>query len=116
MGLTIISSPADTLYEGGILKSRLIFPPVGDAFLWSLLASPHTTFLSEAGLPVQEFPLLPPKMIFDTEMWHPNSTADFPLARSWLTRQSITRATRKARFACPSWLVHRILRASVQAR
>jgi ubiquitin-protein ligase len=21
----------------------------------------------------QEFPLLPPKMIFDSEMWHPNS-------------------------------------------
>ncbi|RXK39855.1 ubiquitin-conjugating enzyme E2 G1 [Tremella mesenterica] len=42
----VIIGPADTLYEGAILKARLIFPP--------------------------EFPLLPPKMIFDTEMWHPN--------------------------------------------
>ncbi|OCF33957.1 ubiquitin-conjugating enzyme E2 G1 [Kwoniella heveanensis CBS 569] len=42
----VIMGPADTLYEGAILKARLIFPP--------------------------EFPLLPPKMIFDSEMWHPN--------------------------------------------
>ncbi|WVF70371.1 hypothetical protein IAT40_005161 [Kwoniella sp. CBS 6097] len=42
----VIMGPADTLYEGAILKARLIFP--------------------------SEFPLLPPKMIFDSEMWHPN--------------------------------------------
>ncbi|WWC58942.1 uncharacterized protein I303_101487 [Kwoniella dejecticola CBS 10117] len=42
----VIMGPADTLYEGAILKARLIFPP--------------------------EFPLQPPKMIFDSEMWHPN--------------------------------------------
>ncbi|WRT65246.1 uncharacterized protein IL334_002189 [Kwoniella shivajii] len=42
----VIMGPADTLYEGAILKARLIFPP--------------------------EYPLLPPKMIFDSEMWHPN--------------------------------------------
>ncbi|WVR04224.1 hypothetical protein IAU60_001224 [Kwoniella sp. DSM 27419] len=42
----VIMGPADTLYEGAILKARLIFPP--------------------------EFPLLPPRMIFDSEMWHPN--------------------------------------------
>jgi len=42
----IIIGPPDTLYEGGILKTRLTFPP--------------------------EFPLLPPKMKFTTEMWHPN--------------------------------------------
>ncbi|KAK4683642.1 ubiquitin-conjugating enzyme E2 G1, partial [Tremellales sp. Uapishka_1] len=42
----VIMGPADTLYEGAILKARLIFP--------------------------QEFPLLPPRMVFDSEMWHPN--------------------------------------------
>ncbi|CAK9784730.1 ubiquitin-conjugating enzyme [Cutaneotrichosporon oleaginosum] len=42
----VIMGPSDTLYEGAILKARLIFPP--------------------------EYPILPPKMIFDTEMWHPN--------------------------------------------
>ncbi|KAK1926547.1 ubiquitin-conjugating enzyme/RWD-like protein [Papiliotrema laurentii] len=42
----VIMGPADTLYEGAILKARLIFP--------------------------EEYPLLPPKMIFDSEMWHPN--------------------------------------------
>ncbi|WVQ83792.1 hypothetical protein IAT38_005936 [Cryptococcus sp. DSM 104549] len=42
----VIMGPADTLYEGAILKARLIFPT--------------------------EYPLLPPKMIFDSEMWHPN--------------------------------------------
>ncbi|WWC87395.1 uncharacterized protein L201_002284 [Kwoniella dendrophila CBS 6074] len=42
----VIMGPADTLYEGAILKARLIFPP--------------------------EYPILPPKMIFDSEMWHPN--------------------------------------------
>ncbi|KAK8846550.1 hypothetical protein IAR55_005636 [Kwoniella newhampshirensis] len=48
----VIMGPADTLYEGAILKARLIFPP--------------------------EYPILPPKMIFDSEMWHPNvySTGD----------------------------------------
>jgi len=42
----VIMGPEDTLYEGAILKARMIFPP--------------------------EYPLLPPKMIFDSEMWHPN--------------------------------------------
>ncbi|ODN83760.1 hypothetical protein L202_01851 [Cryptococcus amylolentus CBS 6039] len=42
----VIMAPADTLWEGATLKTRLIFPP--------------------------EYPLLPPKMIFDSEMWHPN--------------------------------------------
>ncbi|KAL7423393.1 Ubiquitin-conjugating enzyme E2 15 [Cryptotrichosporon argae] len=42
----VIMGPADTLYEGAILKARLIFPP--------------------------EYPLLPPKMVFDSELWHPN--------------------------------------------
>jgi hypothetical protein len=36
--------------DGGFFKARLSFPP--------------------------EFPLLPPKMRFITEMWHPNSTWD----------------------------------------
>ncbi|KAH8923632.1 ubiquitin-conjugating enzyme [Atractiella rhizophila] len=42
----LIIPPQDTLYEGGFLKARLSFPP--------------------------EFPLLPPKMKFLTQMWHPN--------------------------------------------
>ncbi|ORX36120.1 ubiquitin-conjugating enzyme/RWD-like protein [Kockovaella imperatae] len=42
----VIIGPADTLYEGAILKARLIFP--------------------------EEYPILPPRMVFDTEMWHPN--------------------------------------------
>ncbi|ODO00520.1 ubiquitin-conjugating enzyme E2 G1 [Cryptococcus wingfieldii CBS 7118] len=42
----VIMAPADTLWDGAILKARLIFPP--------------------------EYPLLPPQMIFDSEMWHPN--------------------------------------------
>ncbi|KAH9476909.1 Ubiquitin-conjugating enzyme E2 15 [Psilocybe cubensis] len=42
--------PPDTLYEGGFLEARLSFPP--------------------------EFPLLPPKMQFITEMHHPNIYKD----------------------------------------
>ncbi|KAF9516690.1 hypothetical protein BS47DRAFT_1380899 [Hydnum rufescens UP504] len=44
----MIIGPPDTLYEGGFFKARLSFPPA------------------------REFPLLPPKMRFITEMWHPN--------------------------------------------
>ncbi|KAG7562824.1 hypothetical protein FFLO_01779 [Filobasidium floriforme] len=46
----MIMGPADTLYEGGFLKARLTFP--------------------------EEYPLLPPKMRFLTDMWHPNIFAD----------------------------------------
>jgi len=46
----LIIGPPDTLYEGGIFKARLTFPP--------------------------EFPLLPPKMRFITPMWHPNIYLD----------------------------------------
>ncbi|KAJ7875380.1 ubiquitin-conjugating enzyme [Mycena olivaceomarginata] len=46
----LIIGPPDTLYEGGFFKARLTFPP--------------------------EFPLLPPKMRFITEMWHPNIYPD----------------------------------------
>lgn len=46
----MIMGPADTLYEGAFLKARLSFP--------------------------EEFPLLPPKLQFLTEMWHPNVYAD----------------------------------------
>lgn len=58
--------PADTLYEGAILRARLIFPEVS------------LTPLPESVTDVQEYPLQPPKMIFDSEMWHPNvySTSD----------------------------------------
>lgn len=55
-------SPVDTLYEGAILKARLIFPEV---------SSSASICISLAEMS-QEFPLLPPRMVFDTEMWHPN--------------------------------------------
>jgi len=54
----IIIGPSDTLYEGGILKARLTFPP--------------------------EYPLLPPKMKFVTPMWHPNVYSDGALCISIL--------------------------------
>ncbi|ORY85473.1 ubiquitin-conjugating enzyme/RWD-like protein [Protomyces lactucae-debilis] len=46
----LIIGPQDTVYEGAFLKARLTFP--------------------------REYPLLPPKMQFLTEMWHPNIYAD----------------------------------------
>ncbi|EJT49079.1 ubiquitin conjugating enzyme [Trichosporon asahii var. asahii CBS 2479] len=55
--------PTDTLWEGAILKARLIFPP--PLFRDELLGFP-------ARADHQEYPLLPPKMVFDSEMWHPN--------------------------------------------
>ncbi|UOH82152.1 hypothetical protein LQV05_004846 [Cryptococcus neoformans] len=76
----VIMGPVDTLWEGAILKARLIFPP--------------------------EYPLLPPKMIFDSEMWHPNS-ASYPLSfRSFLFGPAILSAlglslTDYANFGCP---------------
>jgi len=54
----IIIGPSDTLYEGGILKARLTFPP--------------------------EYPLLPPSMKFLTPMWHPNVYPDGTLCISIL--------------------------------
>lgn len=54
----IIMGPPDTLYEGGILKTRLSFPT--------------------------EYPVLPPKMTFITPMWHPNIYADGTLCISIL--------------------------------
>ncbi|KAF8317902.1 ubiquitin-conjugating enzyme [Clavulina sp. PMI_390] len=42
----VLIGPADTLYEGGFFRAILTFPP--------------------------EYPLLPPKMRFVTQMWHPN--------------------------------------------
>lgn len=54
----------------------------------------------------QEYPLLPPKMIFDSEMWHPNSVS-YPLSsRSFLFGPAILSAlglslTDYANFGCP---------------
>lgn len=45
-----IFGPPDTLYDGGFLRARMTFPP--------------------------EFPLLPPKLRFTTQMWHPNIYSD----------------------------------------
>ncbi|KAA1123587.1 hypothetical protein PGTUg99_018817 [Puccinia graminis f. sp. tritici] len=44
------SRPADTLYDGAFLRARMSFPA--------------------------EFPLLPPKLRFTTQMWHPNIYPD----------------------------------------
>lgn len=42
----LIIGPPDTLYEGGFFRAQLLFP--------------------------DEYPLMPPRMKFITEMWHPN--------------------------------------------
>lgn len=44
----MLVGPPDTLYEGGFFKCVLDFPP--------------------------NFPNMPPKMTFKSEMWHPNGT------------------------------------------
>ncbi|KAL9710544.1 Ubiquitin-conjugating enzyme E2 15 [Leucoagaricus gongylophorus] len=46
----MIIGPPDTLYEGGFFKARLTFP--------------------------EQYPLLPPKMKFLSEMWHPSIYSD----------------------------------------
>ncbi|GJQ11180.1 hypothetical protein GpartN1_g3624.t1 [Galdieria partita] len=46
----ILSGPPDTLYEGGVFKARLVFPP--------------------------DYPVMPPTMRFTSEMWHPNVYQD----------------------------------------
>ncbi|KAK9235464.1 ubiquitin-conjugating enzyme/RWD-like protein [Lipomyces kononenkoae] len=46
----LLIGPDDTLYEGGFFKARLSFP--------------------------EDYPLQPPKMRFETAMWHPNVYQD----------------------------------------
>ncbi|RHZ77010.1 hypothetical protein Glove_186g135 [Diversispora epigaea] len=46
----MIIGPPETLYEGGFFKARMTFP--------------------------KEYPLLPPKLRFVSEMWHPNVYPD----------------------------------------
>ncbi|KAF5345802.1 hypothetical protein D9756_010882 [Leucocoprinus leucothites] len=46
----MIIGPADTLYEGGFFRARLTFP--------------------------EQYPLLPPKMRFLSDMWHPSIYPD----------------------------------------
>jgi ubiquitin-conjugating enzyme E2 G1 len=46
----MIMGPPDTDYEGGFFKAHLTFP--------------------------KEFPFMPPKLKFETEMWHPNVYKD----------------------------------------
>ncbi|KAH9929476.1 ubiquitin-conjugating enzyme [Fomitopsis serialis] len=46
----MLIGPPDTIYEGGFFRARLSFP--------------------------EEYPLLPPKMKFLTQMWHPNIYPD----------------------------------------
>ena len=47
----VIVGPTETMYEGGLFKAQLVFPP--------------------------SFPSMPPEMTFISEMWHPNSTWRF---------------------------------------
>lgn len=53
---------------------------------------------------LQEYPIKPPKMIFDTEMWHPNSASTTYL---WPTadKQSTTLRTRRAKSVSRFWSV-----------
>ncbi|GBC06181.1 hypothetical protein RclHR1_06670021 [Rhizophagus clarus] len=46
----MIIGPPDTLYEGGFFKARMTFP--------------------------KDYPLMPPKLKFISEMWHPNVYPD----------------------------------------
>jgi len=46
----MIIGPPDTLYEGGFFKARMSFP--------------------------KDYPLMPPKLRFISEMWHPNVYPD----------------------------------------
>lgn len=46
----MIMGPPDTVYEGGFFKAHLLFP--------------------------KEYPLMPPKMTFVSEIWHPNVYAN----------------------------------------
>ncbi|EXX51945.1 Ubiquitin-conjugating enzyme E2 15 [Rhizophagus irregularis] len=46
----MIIGPPDTLYEGGFFKARMTFP--------------------------KDYPLMPPKLRFISEMWHPNVYPD----------------------------------------
>ncbi|EPZ36163.1 ubiquitin conjugating enzyme E2 [Rozella allomycis CSF55] len=46
----MIMGPPETVYEGGFFKARMSFP--------------------------KEYPLMPPKLKFVDEMWHPNVYAD----------------------------------------
>ncbi|KAG0225278.1 Ubiquitin-conjugating enzyme 13 [Actinomortierella wolfii] len=46
----MIMGPQDTLYEGGFYRALMTFPP--------------------------DYPLMPPKLKFTTEMWHPNIYPD----------------------------------------
>ncbi|GJD10863.1 Ubiquitin-conjugating enzyme E2 7 [Galdieria sulphuraria] len=52
----ILSGPPDTLYEGGVFKARLVFPP--------------------------DYPVMPPTMRFTSEMWHPNVYQDGRMLRN----------------------------------
>lgn len=47
----MLVGPPDTLYEGGFFKCKLDFPP--------------------------NFPNMPPKMTFKSEMWHPNGASTY---------------------------------------
>ncbi len=54
----ILRGPPDTLYEGGLFKAKVAFPP--------------------------EYPYAPPRLTFTSEMWHPNIYPDGKLCISIL--------------------------------
>ncbi|WEG42336.1 BA71V-I215L (k13L) [African swine fever virus] len=54
----ILKGPPDTLYEGGLFKAKIVFPP--------------------------KYPYEPPKLTFTSEMWHPNIYSDGKLCISIL--------------------------------
>ncbi|EXX51946.1 Ubiquitin-conjugating enzyme E2 15 variant 2 [Rhizophagus irregularis] len=56
----MIIGPPDTLYEGGFFKARMTFP--------------------------KDYPLMPPKLRFISEMWHPNVYPDGEVCISILVR------------------------------
>jgi Ubiquitin-conjugating enzyme len=57
----ILTGPPDTLYDGGLFKAKLSFPP--------------------------DYPFMPPTMRFVSDMWHPNSA--FKLAFPWPTSSCV---------------------------
>ncbi|CAG8574172.1 11096_t:CDS:2 [Dentiscutata heterogama] len=53
----IIIGPPDTLYEGGFFKAKMTFPKA-------------CCFMDN------EYPMMPPKLKFVSDMWHPNVYPD----------------------------------------
>ncbi|CAB4390609.1 unnamed protein product [Rhizophagus irregularis] len=59
----MIIGPPDTLYEGGFFKARMTFPKASNN-------------RSDEFFDIADYPLMPPKLRFISEMWHPNVYPD----------------------------------------